>query len=52
MASVDGSCLADLTNDDIKNELSIESKIITKKLIHWVTQGICQYDEFLLKKEK
>ena len=38
--SVDGSCLADLTEDDLTQELHIKSKIIVKKLMTCIKDNI------------
>jgi len=52
MASIDGSCLTEITNDDLENDLEIKSTILRKKLIAWFSSGLNQYETFILNSSK
>lgn len=52
--SIDGSCLGTLTEQDLREELCIQSGITVKKImaclifvILGITKGLDEYDEFL-----
>jgi len=46
-ASIDGSCLACLTEEDMRTELGIKSGITIKKLSTWIKVGIKEFDDYI-----
>lgn len=49
--SIDGSCINSLTEEDIRDELSVQSGIIIKKIMSWVNKGLKEYAAFVEVKE-
>ena len=47
MATIDGACLAQITEEDLINDLGVHSGIIRKKILNWLNVGIKEYSVYL-----
>ena len=47
---VDGSCLHELDNTDLEEELGVKSRISRRKIMKWVEGGFYEFDQYLKSK--
>jgi hypothetical protein len=49
---IDGSCLKDLSVEDLEGELLVRSVITKKKILKWIQEGFDSFDKFVENKKK
>ena len=46
--AIDGSCIFLLEEEDLKDDVKVESNIVRKKLINWTKTILLQYANYLI----
>jgi hypothetical protein len=49
---IDGSCLKDLTVEDLELELQVRSVFTKKRLLSWIQEGFNSFDKFVENKKE